>query len=439
MNTVELLQQKKKKLAVVGLGYVGMPLAVAFAEKFPVIGYDRDERKISQYKKGIDLTAEVGGEALKQSGIEFTTDPGKLSEACFIIVAVPTPINADNTPDLKPVEEASKVVGENIHGGGTLIVYESTVYPGVTEDVCVPIIEQRSGLVCGKDFYIGYSPERINPGDKQHRLKNITKIVSGMNEETLAAIADVYGSVINHIYQSPTIKVAEAAKLVENSQRDINIAFMNELAMVFHLMDIDTEEVVKAMNTKWNALKFRPGLVGGHCISVDPYYFIYAAERLGYHSPVVTIGRQLNNGMSEFVAREIIKSMMKAKINTVEANIYILGMTFKENCPDTRNSKVEDIICELQEYGVEPVVCDPWADVAEAKREYDVDLVDYKGIHDADCLIFAVGHDEFKKMSQQEIDGMFARLPDDEKVLVDVKNMFSLDWLKASGYRYWRL
>jgi UDP-N-acetyl-D-galactosamine dehydrogenase len=440
MNTVELLQQKKKKLAVVGLGYVGMPLAVAFAEKFPVIGYDRDERKISQYKKGIDLTAEVGGEALKQSGIEFTTDPGKLSEACFIIVAVPTPINADNTPDLKPVEEASKVVGENIHGGGTLIVYESTVYPGVTEDVCVPIIEQRSGLVCGKDFYIGYSPERINPGDKQHRLKNITKIVSGMNEESRAAIAEVYGSVITHIYQAPTIKVAEAAKLVENSQRDINIAFMNELAMVFHRMDIDTAEVVKAMNTKWNALKFQPGLVGGHCISVDPYYFIYAAEKLGYHSPVVTIGRQLNNGMSEFVAREIIKSMMKAKINTVEANIYILGMTFKENCPDTRNSQAVEVYHRLaDDYGLDVKAVDPWLDEETFQQQYHIPLHQLSEVKNADCLLFLVAHDEFRQLTMEQLEKMYHPSSRGKRVIVDVKSMFSREALEHAGYVYWNL
>ena len=439
MNTIDLLREQKRKLAVVGLGYVGMPLAVAFAEKFSVIGYDRDEKKVEQYKKGIDLTAEVGGEALQQSGIEFTTDPGQLAEACFIIVAVPTPINKDNTPDLAPVQGASETVGDYIQPG-TVVVYESTVYPGVTEDICVPIIEQRSGLVCGKDFYIGYSPERINPGDKQHRLKNITKIVSGMNEETLAAIADVYGSVINHIYQSPTIKVAEAAKLVENSQRDINIAFMNELAMVFHLMDIDTEEVVKAMNTKWNALKFRPGLVGGHCISVDPYYFIYAAERLGYHSPVVTIGRQLNNGMSEFVAREIIKSMMKAKINTVEANIYILGMTFKENCPDTRNSQAIEVYHRMaDDYGLNVKVVDPWLDKESFQQQYNIPLHQLSEVKNADCLLFLVAHEEFRQLTMEQIENMYHPSSKGKRVIVDVKSMFSREEMEHAGYVYWNL
>lgn len=439
MNTMDLLQQKKKKLAVVGLGYVGMPLAVAFAEKFPVIGYDRDENKVEQYKKGIDLTAEVGSEALQQSGIEFTTDPGRLAEACFIIVAVPTPINEDNTPDLSPVHGASETVGDYIQPG-TVVVYESTVYPGVTEDICVPIIEQHSGLVCGKDFYIGYSPERINPGDKQHRLKNITKIVSGMNEDSLAVIADVYGSVIDTIYQAPNIKVAEAAKLVENSQRDINIAFMNELAMVFHRLNIDTAEVIKAMRTKWNALEFLPGLVGGHCISVDPYYFIYAAEKMGYHSPVVTIGRQLNNGMSEFVTREIIKSMLRAKINAAQANVYLFGMTFKENCPDTRNSQAVEVYHRLAEdYGLTVKAIDPWLDPESFWQAYHIPLHSMSEVREADCLLFLVAHDEFRQLTVEQLNRMYRSRSKGKRVIIDVKSMFSRAELEHSGYVYWNL
>lgn len=439
MGLYEDLLQGCSKLSLIGLGYVGMPIAVAFAKHVPVIGFDLNRRKIDLYRQGIDPTEEVGNDVIKGTSVEFTCDEHRLQEARFHIVAVPTPVNQDKTPDLAPVVGASTILGRNLTKG-SIVVYESTVYPGVTEDICIPVLEKESGLKCGVDFKIGYSPERINPGDRVHRLENIRKIVSGMDEETLGVIAKVYELVIAAgVHRASSIKVAEAAKVVENSQRDINIAFMNELAMVFDRMGIDTNEVVDAMNTKWNALGFRPGLVGGHCIGVDPYYFVYEAEKLGYHSQIVLSGRQVNDGMGKFVADAAIKEMVKAGKAVRDAKVVIMGLTFKENCPDTRNSKVEDIICELQEYGVQPQVCDPWADVAEAKREYDVDLVDYKGIHDADCLIFAVGHDEFKGMSRQEIEGMFARLPDDEKVLVDVKNMFTLDWLKASGYRYWRL
>ena len=330
-------------IAVVGLGYVGLPLAAAFSKHFHVIGYDVNEEKLDLYKKGVDPTGEIGEAGLKECTILFTADAEKIHEADFIVVAVPTPVNGDKTPDLRPVESSSSVVGRHMKKGA-IVVYESTVYPGVTENICGPILEKESGLALGKDFKIGYSPERINPGDKQHVLKNIVKIVSGMDEETLETIASVYSTIIEAgVYRAPNILVAEAAKLCENSQRDINIAFMNEPSLVFHRMGIDTLEVVKAMNTKWNALGFTPGLVGGHCIGVDPYYFIYEAELLGFHSHVITAGRHINDGMSDFVAKSLIEELLKSHVDTRHANIYLLGMTFKENCPDTRNSRAIDI------------------------------------------------------------------------------------------------
>jgi len=427
------------KLSVVGLGYVGMPIAVAFAKKIKVVGFDLNKQKIERYKAGIDPTREIGSEVIKKSTVDFTADETKLREAKFHIVAVPTPVNQDKTPDLSPVEGASKILGRNLTKG-SIVVYESTVYPGVTEDICVPILEKESGLKCGVDFKIGYSPERINPGDKQHRLHNIRKIVSGMDAETLEEIANVYNLVIEvGVYRASSIKVAEAAKVVENSQRDINIAFMNELAMVFDRMDIDTNEVVDAMNTKWNALGFRPGLVGGHCIGVDPYYFVYEAEKLGYHSQIILAGRQVNDGMGAFVAEAAIRQMVKAGKAPKAAKVVILGLTFKENCPDIRNSKVKDIIDCLKEYDVQPVVCDPWADVAEAKREYGVELTDYHDVQEADCLIFAVAHKQFKDLSMAEIDKMYKTGSPDQKVLIDVKNIFSLEILRQMGYKYWKL
>lgn len=439
MSLYDDLLNGETKLSVVGLGYVGMPIAVAFAKKIKVVGFDLNKQKIERYKAGIDPTREIGSEVIKKSTVDFTADETKLREAKFHIVAVPTPVNQDKTPDLSPVEGASKILGRNLTKG-SIVVYESTVYPGVTEDICVPILEKESGLKCGVDFKIGYSPERINPGDKQHRLHNIRKIVSGMDAETLEEIANVYNLVIEvGVYRASSIKVAEAAKVVENSQRDINIAFMNELAMVFDRMDIDTNEVVDAMNTKWNALGFRPGLVGGHCIGVDPYYFVYEAEKLGYHSQIILAGRQVNDGMGAFVAEAAIRQMVKAGKAPKAAKVVILGLTFKENCPDIRNSKVKDIIDCLKEYDVQPVVCDPWADVAEAKREYGVELTDYHDVQEADCLIFAVAHKQFKDLSMAEIDKMYKTGSPDQKVLIDVKNIFSLEILRQMGYKYWKL
>jgi UDP-N-acetyl-D-glucosamine/UDP-N-acetyl-D-galactosamine dehydrogenase len=439
MTLSDRITNKQEKISLVGLGYVGMPIAVAFAKKTDVIGFDLNEGKIDLYKQGIDLTKEVGDEAIRNTTVFFTSDESKLKEAKFHIIAVPTPVNSDKTPDLSPVEGASAIVGRNLTKG-SIVVYESTVYPGVTEDICIPILEKESGLICGKDFKIGYSPERINPGDKMHRLENIKKIVSGMDAESLDEIAKVYELVIEAgVHRASSIKVAEAAKVVENSQRDINIAFMNELAMVFDRMEIDTNEVVEAMNTKWNALRFYPGLVGGHCIGVDPYYFVYQAEKLGYHSQIILSGRKINDGMGSFVADSIIKKLILANKVVKKSKVVILGLTFKENCPDTRNSKVEDIIKRLNEYGIEPVVVDPQADAHDAKHEYDVDLVGIDTIKDADCLVFAVAHNEFKNLSWDKIDDMFCRCENDEKVIIDVKSILDKEEIKTRGYSYWRL
>lgn len=430
----------KEKISLVGLGYVGMPIAVEFAKKAKVVGFDLNSDKISLYKKGFDPTNEVGDEAIKNSSVEFTDDETKLQEAKFHIVAVPTPINQDKTPDLSPVEGASLILGRNLTKG-SIVVFESTVYPGVTEDVCIPILENASGLKCGVDFKVGYSPERINPGDRVHTLSKIRKIVSGMDEESLKEIQDIYNLVIEvGTYPVSSIKTAEAIKVVENSQRDINIAFMNELAMVFDRMGIDTNEVVDGMNTKWNSLGFRPGLVGGHCIGVDPYYFTYEAEKLGYHSQIVLSGRKVNDGMGEFIADAAIKKMILAGKKVKKAKVVILGLTFKENCPDTRNSKVEDIIKRLEEYGISPEVVDPWASEDDALKEYNVVLSELESINEADCIILAVSHREFSNMPLEEIDKMFAStLTNNEKVIIDVKGILNRKEVEKEDYSYWRL
>ncbi|MBO6055382.1 MAG: nucleotide sugar dehydrogenase [Alphaproteobacteria bacterium] len=441
MSLYQKLVNKEEKLALVGLGYVGMPIAVAFAKKgLDVIGFDLNKAKIDLYKSGIDPTKEVGDDVIKNTTLEFTSDPAKLKEAKYIIVAVPTPVNADHTPDLKPVIGASEIVGKNL-SKGSIVVFESTVYPGVTEDVCVPIIEKESGLKCGVDFKVGYSPERINPGDKVHRLENIHKIVSGMDAESLEEIKNVYDLVIEvGTYPVSSIKTAEAVKVVENSQRDINIAFMNELAMVFDRMGIDTNEVVDGMNTKWNALGFRPGLVGGHCIGVDPYYFTYEAEKLGYHSQIILNGRMVNDGMGKYVADSAIKQMILAGKSPKKSNVVILGLTFKENCPDTRNSKVDDIIKRLAEFEIKPVVVDPWASERDAMHEYGVTLTKLADVKDADCVIVAVAHNEFRTLSLEDIKSLFRKdSPDNEKVLVDVKGLYKIADLNASGMKWWRL
>lgn len=441
MNAFDRLRNKETALALVGLGYVGMPLAVAFANKgLKVIGFDLNEAKIGLYRSGIDPTNEVGNNVIKSTAVEFTSEERRLQEASFLIVAVPTPINLDHTPDLTPVISASEILGRNLRRGA-IVVYESTVYPGVTEDVCVPILEKMSGMRAGVDFKVGYSPERINPGDKVHRLENIRKIVSGMDEESLEQIKQVYNLVIEAgTYPVSSIKTAEAVKVVENSQRDINIAFMNELAMVFDRMDIDTNEVVDGMNTKWNALGFRPGLVGGHCIGVDPYYFTYEAEKLGYHSQIILNGRIVNDGMGRYVADAAIKQMIAAGLAPKKSRVVILGLTFKENCPDTRNSKVDDIIRRLNEYCITPTVVDPLASQQDAMHEYGVTLTALEDVKDADCVIVAVAHNEFKALKLEDIRKMFrAYAPDETKVLIDVKGLYPIDELKRSGMTWWRL
>lgn len=436
MNLYEKLISREEKLSLVGLGYVGMPIAVAFARKIDVIGFDLNKKKIDQYKMGVDPTHEVGNEVISKTTVSFTSDETKLKEAKFHIVAVPTPVNDDHTPDLSPVEGASTILGRNLTPG-SIVVFESTVYPGVTEDICVPILERESGLKCGVDFKIGYSPERINPGDKVHRLETIKKIVSGMDEETLDCIAKVYELVVEAgVHRAESIKVAEAAKVIENSQRDINIAFMNELSIIFNKMGIDTKAVLDAAGTKWNFLKFYPGLVGGHCIGVDPYYLTYKAEMLGYHSQVILSGRRINDDMGKYVAENCVKNLIAADKAVKGARVAILGFTFKENCPDTRNSKVFDIVKELREYGIEPLIADPQADAAEAKMLYSVEFMDMSSIKNMDAVILAVAHSEFKSFTIEQMDAFYNA---GTKVLLDIKGLLDRDSFEKAGYRYWRL
>ncbi len=438
MSVFEEIVSKKAKIAVVGLGYVGLPLAHAFSKKYDVIGFDNNNEKIEKYKSGIDVTNEIGHEELRDTNIWFTSDENELSKASFIIVAVPTPVNMDHTPDLSPVEGASRCVGKNLKEG-TIVVYESTVYPGVTEDICIPILEEESGLKCGTDFKVGYSPERINPGDKVHRLENIKKIVSGIDKEACDEIQKVYELIIEvGTHPVSTIKTAEAIKVVENSQRDINIAFMNELAMVFDRMGIDTNEVIDGMNTKWNALGFRPGLVGGHCIGVDPYYFTYEAEKKGYHSQIILNGRIVNDHMSKFIADISIKKMVEAGLAPKKAKVGILGLTFKEDCPDIRNSKVVDVIRRLNEFGIEPLVSDPYADKEEAKKEYGIDICPLKDIKNMDCIILAVSHEEYRNISLKDFIANYMN-SNQNSVLIDVKGLYNVEELSATDIIWWRL
>lgn len=437
MGLYEQIIEKKEKIAIVGLGYVGMPLAVAFAKKTDVVGFDLNESKISQYCHGIDPTKEVGDEAVRDTAVFFTSNENYLDEAKFFIVAVPTPVNGDHTPDLAPVEGASHVVGRHLTAG-SIVVFESTVYPGVTEEVCVPILEQESGLVCGKDFKIGYSPERINPGDKIHRLETIKKIVSGMDAETLNTVAKVYELVVEAgVHRAESIKVAEAAKVIENSQRDINIAFMNELSIIFNRMGIDTKSVLEAAGTKWNFLNFRPGLVGGHCIGVDPYYLTYKAEKLGYHSQIILSGRRINADMGKYVAENLVKNLIKAGYRVQDAKVALLGFTFKENCPDTRNTRVIDIVNELKEYGIHPVIADPVADVQDAEREYQITFTQMEEIRGMDAVILAVAHEAFTKLRKNDFAAMYRE--GKEKVLLDIKGLLDRKEYEEAGYRYWRL
>ncbi len=434
----EKIVRREEKISLVGLGYVGMPIAVAFSEQADVIGFDINEEKIACYLRGVDPTHEVGDEGVAGCSVEFTADETRLKEAKFHIVAVPTPVREDHTPDLGPVEGASRILGRNLTKG-SIVVYESTVYPGVTEEICVPILEKESGLKCGMDFKIGYSPERINPGDKVHRLETIVKIVSGMDRETLEEIAGVYGLVVKAgVHRAGSIRVAEAAKVIENSQRDINIAFMNELSIIFNRMGIDTKAVLEAAGTKWNFLNFRPGLVGGHCIGVDPYYLTYRAEQLGYHSQIILSGRRINDDMGKYVAESLIKSLIRADIPVKNAGVAVLGFTFKENCPDTRNTKVIDIVKELREYGIEPLIADPQAEAAEAERLYGISFVEMEEIRDVDAVILAVSHKEFEKLSPDTLKGFYKKEAA-RRVLADIKGMLDREKFEEAGYLYWRL
>jgi UDP-N-acetyl-D-galactosamine dehydrogenase len=448
---------RKAKIAVVGLGYVGIPLAIAFAKKADIIGFDISDSKVNEYLNGNDVTKEVGDQAIKDTTAFFTSKAQYLRECKFHVVAVPTPINKDKTPDLKPVIAASQTVGKNLTEG-SIIVYESTVYPGVTEDVCVPILEKESGLKCGVGFKVGYSPERINPGDQAHRLETIIKIVSGMDLEALDIIAKVYEMIISAgVHRVESIKIAEAAKVIENSQRDINIAFMNELAIIFNKLGIDTNAVLEAAGTKWNFLKFTPGLVGGHCIGVDPYYLTYKAEELGYHSQIILSGRKINDNMGKYIAENTVKKMIQANKQIKGAKVAVLGITFKENCPDSRNTKVIDIIEELQEYGIRVLVVDPWANAVEVEKEYGILLSRLDEIKAIDAVIVAVAHHEFKKITLEEMKTLYRNehryefvhletaatlvkdYDDNKPVLIDVKGIFDRKEVQKMNYLYWRL
>ncbi len=438
MNTLDAIKNQNKKVAVVGLGYVGLPLALEFAKQLPTIGFDINKEKLDLYRLGIDPTREAGDEAVKNTTMLFTDDPADLKEAAIIIVAVPTPVTEDNMPDLSPVTGASSLVGKNL-GKDAIVCYESTVYPGVTENICAPILERESGMKCGKDFKVAYSPERINPGDKEHRVFNICKIVSGMDEETLKNVVEIYSLIIKAgVYQAESIKVAEAAKLVENAQRDINIAFMNELSLAFSQMGIDTHQVINAMDTKWNALGFRPGLVGGHCIGVDPYYFLYEAQRAGYTSEIIRAGRRINNVMARYVARSVVRNMIQADLKVKNARVYLYGITFKENCPDVRNSKALDVCKNLLSYGIDVKLVDPCADLMGLPEQYEKLMVNMDEVKDADALVFVVAHDAFKNFDAASLASKYKREVD-VKVLADVKCIFDKKELLDAGFLYWSL
>ncbi|MGL4607830.1 MAG: nucleotide sugar dehydrogenase [Eubacteriaceae bacterium] len=439
MNLYQNIKERKEKISLIGLGYVGMPIAVAFSRKALVIGFDLNKDKVNMYRKGIDPTKEVGDEGIKSCTVDFTSDEKKLKEAKFHIVAVPTPINSDKTPDLSPIKGASKILGRNLTKG-SMVVYESTVYPGVTEDICVPILEKESGLTCGLDFKVGYSPERINPGDKIHRLETIIKIVSGMDQESLDTIAKVYELVVEAgVYKAESIKVAEAAKVIENSQRDINIAFMNELSIIFNKMNIDTKAVLEAAGTKWNFLNFTPGLVGGHCIGVDPYYLTYKANALGYRSQIILAGRQINDDMGKYIVKNLIKLLIKADVSVKNARVGIFGFTFKEDCPDTRNTRVIDIVNELKEYNINPIIYDPIADHEEAKNEYGLTLSSCDDLVDLDVIILGVAHEVFKNYKEEDLKFFFNKKENHKKVLMDVKGLLDKDVYVDKNYHYWRL
>ena len=423
-------------IAVVGLGYVGLPLAVEFGRKHPTIGFDLSEAKVDAYRRGVDPTGEVSPEDLRAaSKLRVTTDAAELAAADFIVVAVPTPVDDAHQPDFGPLLGASESVGRNLKRGA-IVVFESTVYPGATEEICVPVIERHSGMKWQRDFFVGYSPERINPGDREHSLTRITKVVSGDTPETLERVADIYGSIITAgVHRASSIKVAEAAKVIENTQRDLNIALMNELALIFHKIGIDTTEVLQAAGTKWNFLPFRPGLVGGHCIGVDPYYLTHKADKLGYHPQVILAGRRINDGMGKYVAGETVKQMIQAGFPVKGAQVIVLGLTFKENCPDLRNSRVIDVVRELESYGAKVHVHDPIADPAEARHEYGVDLVAWDALPQAHAMVAAVAHREFARHSIDDVAAKIER----GGLYVDVKCQADAAALHARGVRVWRL
>jgi UDP-N-acetyl-D-glucosamine/UDP-N-acetyl-D-galactosamine dehydrogenase len=429
------LKNKKEKLCIVGLGYVGLPLALYLNKYFEVVGFDIDSKKIEELKNNIDRTCEVDSSELQNANLAYYSDPEIIKSSKFIIIAVPTPIDKNNKPDLKIIKSATETVGKNLTKD-SVVVFESTVYPGLTEEICVPILEENSGLKAGKDFKVGYSPERINPGDKEHTIDKITKVVSGMDVDSLDLIASVYGE-MTKVYKAKSIKVAEASKVIENTQRDLNIAFMNELAVLFNKMNISTYDVLEAAGTKWNFLKFYPGLVGGHCIGVDPYYLTSKAEEVGYDPKVILAGRQINdNMMPKFIAEQIVIKMKELNKNLNKSKVVIFGITFKENIKDIRNSKVVVVYNRLKELGLNPVVCDPLADKEEVKREYNIELVDLKDIGEVDTLVVAVGHDQFKNMKLEDLRSYMNR---DNVLLVDIKKLYNKKDINNLGINYWTL
>jgi len=436
--SIEQIENKQAKIAVVGLGYVGLPLAATFGKKADVIGFEIQLEKIEQLKAGFDATGELTGDDLKNTRIHYTSNPADLKTADFVIVTVPTPIDQNNNPDLTPLEKASTTIGQNLKSGA-IVVYESTVYPGVTEDICVPILEQESGLKCGVDFKVGYSPERINPGDKVHTVEKILKVVSGMDDETLETIARVYEMVIKAgVHRASSIKVAEAAKVIENTQRDLNIALINELSLIFNKLDIPTMDVLAAAGTKWNFLKFTPGLVGGHCIGVDPYYLTHKAEQIGYLPQVILAGRRINDGMGKYVAENTVKQMIKAGKVIKGSKVLILGLTFKEDVPDIRNTKVVDIVAELKDYGVEVLIHDPHADPDETQHEYGLELTDLDAVGHVDAIIYAVSHQAFADLTLDDF-SRFCKNGNGQGVLVDVKSALKRNDVEAAGMVYWSL
>ncbi|PLX89874.1 MAG: nucleotide sugar dehydrogenase [Desulfuromonas sp.] len=433
--TVQQILDRQAKVAVIGLGYVGLPLAAAFGKQVDVIGFDIHAGKIQQLRDGFDATGELTADELKATTIDYTTDPARIGEASFLIVTVPTPIDNNKKPDLTPLESASRTIGQNLEKGA-IIVYESTVYPGVTEDVCVPILERESGLTCGVDFKVGYSPERINPGDKVHTVDKIVKVVSGQDGETLETVAQVYEMIVTAgVHRAASIKVAEAAKVIENTQRDLNIALMNELALIFGRMGIPTMDVLAAAGTKWNFLPFTPGLVGGHCIGVDPYYLTYKAEEIGYLPQVILAGRRINDGMGKYVAENCIKKMIQADKAIKGTRVLVLGLTFKENCPDIRNSKVIDIIHELEDYGVQVLVHDPMACAEETRAEYGIELVDLDNVSGVDAIVWAVAHGAFSDLDPVRLKQLCAG----QGVVIDVKNVLERRDVEKTGLSYWSL